>query len=446
MAGADRSGNGLDLRVAARSRFRDTVRSLKHRNFQLFFSGQLISLIGTWMDNVAEAWLVYRLTGSSLLLGTVSFAGQIPVLLMAPLAGLVADRFNRRKTVIVTQSASMIIAGTLAALTLSKRVTVEQVIVLAALMGVVNAFDIPARQSFLVEMVGREDLMNAIALNSSMFNGARIIGPSMAGILVASVGEGWCFFANSVSYIAVIAGLLLMKIPPRVRPAESASPFEHIAEGFRFVRQTAPIRALLLLIGLVSFVAMPYAVLMPVFAARILHGNARTLGILMTAAGVGALAGALMLAARRGVQGLGKLVALACGAFGTALILFSFSHRWILSAILLVPVGFAVMTQMGSTNTLIQSMVPDRLRGRTMAVYSMMFMGMAPLGALLSGALADHIGAPRTVALGGVLAIIGAVTFARYLPKIRVEARQLLDAAGLEASETVEELAARVIP
>jgi MFS family permease len=431
------------------SRFQDTIRSLKHRNFQLFFSGQIISLVGTWMDMVAEAWLVYRLTGSSLLLGTVTFAGQLPVLLISPFAGLVADRLNRRKIVIATQFASMIIAGILAGLTLSKHVTVEQVIILAALMGVVNAFDIPARQSFLVEMVGREDLMNAIALNSSMFNAARIIGPSIAGILVASFGEGWCFFANSVSYIAVIAGLLLMKVPPRLRAAESVSPFEHIAEGFRFVRHAGPIRALLLLVGLVSLVAMPYAVLMPVFAAKILHGNARTLGILMTSAGLGALIGALMLASRRGVKGLSRIVSIACAAFGLALILFSFSHWWILSALLLIPVGFSVMTQMGSTNTLIQSMVPDRLRGRTMAVYSMMFLGVAPFGALLSGWSADRIGAPHTLAIGGVIAILGAIAFARHLPKIRIEARQLLDAASIEAaqaSEAVEELAARVIP
>ncbi|HXO87927.1 MAG TPA: MFS transporter [Candidatus Acidoferrales bacterium] len=431
------------------SKFQDTIRSLKHRNFQLFFSGQIISLVGTWMDMVAEAWLVYRLTGSSLLLGTVTFAGQLPVLLISPFAGLVADRLNRRKIVITTQFASMIIAGILAGLTLSKHVTVEQVIILAALMGVVNAFDIPARQSFLVEMVGREDLMNAIALNSSMFNAARIIGPSIAGILVASFGEGWCFFANSVSYIAVIAGLLLMNVPARPRAAESVSPFEHIAEGFRFVRHAGPIRALLLLVGLVSLVAMPYAVLMPVFAAKILHGNARTLGILMTSAGLGALIGALMLASRRGVKGLSRIVSIACAAFGLALILFSFSHWWILSAVLLIPVGFSVMTQMGSTNTLIQSMVPDRLRGRTMAVYSMMFLGVAPFGALLSGWSADRIGAPHTLAIGGVIAILGALAFARHLPKIRIEARQLLDAASVEAaqaSEAVEELAARVIP
>ena len=425
------------------------VRSLRHRNFQLFFSGQMISLIGTWMQTVAQAWLVYRITGSSLLLGVVGFAGQIPIFLFAPLGGLAADRLNRQRVVIGTQAASMILAFILALLTLLHIIKVWEIVVLAALLGVVNAFDVPARQSFLIEMVVREDLMNAIALNSSMFNAARIIGPSIAGILVASFGEGWCFFANSVSYIAVIAGLLLMKVPPRPRAAESVSPFEHIAEGFRFVRHAGPIRALLLLVGLVSLVAMPYAVLMPVFAAKILHGNARTLGILMTSAGSGALIGALMLASRRGVKGLSRIVSIACAAFGLALILFSFSRWWILSAVLLIPVGFSVMTQMGSTNTLIQSMVPDRLRGRTMAVYSMMFLGVAPFGALLSGWSADRIGAPHTLAIGGVIAILGAIAFARHLPKIRIEARQLLDAASVEAaqaSEAVEELAARVIP
>jgi MFS family permease len=431
--------------AAEQSRFRDTIRSLNHRNFQLFFSGQMISLVGTWMDNVAEAWLVYRLTGSSLLLGTVTFASQIPVFLLAPVSGMVADRFNRRKVVIATQVASMVFAFILAMLTLTKRVTVMQVIVLAALMGVVNAFDIPARQSFLVEMVGREDLMNAIALNSSMFNGARIIGPAIAGILVAAFGEGWCFLANSISYIAVIAGLLMMRLPHKPPAAKIASPLEHMAEGFRFVRNTAPIRALLLLIGVVSLVAMPYSVLMPVFAAKILHGNARTLGILMGATGVGAMSGALLLASRRGVGGLGRWVAIACGCFGTALILFSFSRWWMLSAFLLVGVGFSMMTQMSASNTLVQAMVPDRLRGRTMAVYSMMFMGMAPFGALMSGAAADRIGAPRTVAIGGVLAILGAIAFARYLPKIRVEARSLI-AAQMLPDNPAEEITARIGP
>ena len=427
----------------ARSRFQDTVRSLRHRNFQLFFGGQLISLIGTWMQNVAQSWLVYRLTGSSLLLGMVSFAGQIPVFPMAPLAGMVADRRNRRTIIIITQTASMILAFILAALTLTKRVTVWEVIMLAALLGVVNAFDIPARQSFLVEMVGRDDLMNAIALNSSIFNSARIVGPAIAGILVASIGEGWCFFSNGVSYIAVIVGLVLMRIPPRVAEHAINSALDHIAEGFRFVRRTAPIRALLLLLGLVSLVGMPYTVLMPVFAKNILHGNARTLGVLGSAAGIGALAGALSLASRRRVHGLGRWVWMACGAFGLFLILFSLSHWYLLSVLLLVPVGFSLMTQMGATNTLVQSMVPDRLRGRTMAVYSMMFMGMSPLGSILAGAAADRIGAPLTVALGGVLAIAAAVAFARHLPKIRLETRRLLSAQGLADEEPTEEMTAR---
>ncbi|MGH9756648.1 MAG: MFS transporter, partial [Candidatus Acidiferrales bacterium] len=416
----------------------------RYRNFQLFFGGQLISLIGTWMDNIAEAWLVYRLTGSSLLLGTVAFAGQIPVFLLAPIGGMVADRWNRRYIVIATQASSMVLAMILALLTLSGRVRVWEVILLASLMGVVNAFDIPTRQAFLVEMVGREDLMNAIALNSSMFNGARIIGPAIAGVLVATVGECWCFFANSLSYIAVIAGLLLMRIARTPSDLKVAPPLERIAEGFRFVRDTAPIRALLMLLGLVSLVAMPYSVLMPIFAARILHGNARTLGVLMGATGVGALAGALTLATRRGVRGLGRWVAMACTGFGVSLILFSFSRWYLVSVLFLVPVGFMMMLQMASSNTLIQAMVPDRLRGRIMAVYSMMFMGMAPLGALLSGALAEHIGAQWTVALGGVGAVAGGAGFFQQLPTIREEARQLIIQQGMAGGEPAQEMTTRI--
>lgn len=421
-------------------------RSLRHRNFQLFFSGQLISLIGTWMDNIAEAWLVYRLTGSSLLLGTVAFAGQIPVFLMAPIGGMAADRLDRHKIVIATQASSMVLAFTLAGLTLSGRVKVWEVVLLASLMGVVNAFDIPARQAFLVEMVGREDLMNAIALNSSMFNGARVIGPSIAGIIVAGVGEGWCFFANAVSYIAVITGLLLMKLGPRRRVAIDTSPFEHIAEGFRFVSRARPIRALLLLIGLVSFVAVPYSVLMPIFADRILHGGALGLGLLMGAAGVGALLGALTLTLRSGVQGLGRWVGWAAMGFGASLVLFSFSRVFWVSFALLIPVGYGVMLQMACCNTLIQSMVPDHLRGRALAAYTMMFMGMAPLGSLFAGAAAEHVGAPWTVGLGGTAAIIGGIVFLRSLPNLRFEARELLVATQTAADESAEEAPAGKMP
>ncbi|MGB7556712.1 MAG: MFS transporter, partial [Candidatus Korobacteraceae bacterium] len=293
--------------ASRQSRLGLAVRALRHRNFQLFFAGQAISLIGTWMQTVAQSWLVYRMTGSALLLGTVGFASQIPVFIMAPIGGIVADRNNRRRVIIGTQITAMVLAAILALLTLSGRIRVWEIMVLAAGLGVVNAFDIPARQAFLIDMVGREDLLNAIALNSSMFNGARIIGPAIAGILVASIGEGWCFFANAVSYIAVIVGLLLMRIAHPANLANEGSPLENILEGFAFVRNTGPVRAILVLLGVVSFVGMPYAVLMPVFADKILHGGARGLGILMGATGVGALLGAASLAARVGVKGLGKL-------------------------------------------------------------------------------------------------------------------------------------------
>ncbi|HEX6467161.1 MAG TPA: MFS transporter [Terriglobales bacterium] len=417
------------------------LRALKHRNFQLFFSGQLISLIGTWMQNVAQAWLVYRLTGSSLLLGSVGFASQIPVFLASPLGGIVADRYNRHRVVIGTQVGSMALAFILAALTLAHRVTILEIFILAALLGLVNAFDIPGRQSFLVEMVGKQDLMNAIALNSSMFNGARIIGPAIAGILVAKIGEGWCFFANAVSYIAVIIGLLMMRVPPRAHRPQG-SPIAHMIEGFRWVRETAPIRALLLLLGLVSLVAMPYTVLMPIFADRILHGGARGLGILMGATGVGALLGALTLAGKKGVHGLGRWIAFSCGGFAAFLIAFALSTNFWLSTVLLLPVGFCMMLQMSSSNTLIQAMVPDHLRGRVMSVYSMMFIGMAPFGALLGGALADRFSAPVALVAGGIACLGGAATFGVRLPTIRGEARRLIIAQQMVGGEPAQEMTA----
>jgi MFS family permease len=423
--------------TAPESRWQAAGRALRHRNFQLFFSGQLISLIGTWMQSVAQSWLVYRLTGSALLLGSVGFASQIPVFMFSPVGGIAADRLNRRHVVIATQIASLILAFVLAALTLLHKVQVWHVFVLAALLGVVNAFDIPGRQSFLVDMVGKDDLMNAIALNSSMFNGARVIGPAIAGILVAKIGEGWCFFANGVSYIAVIIGLLMMNVhsPARV---SMGSPLEHVMEGFRFVERTRPIRALLILLGLVSLVGMPYVVLMPIFADKILHGGARGLGILMGATGVGALLGALTLAFRQGVKGLGRWVARCCAGFGVSLVVFAISHQFWVSVVLLLPVGYCMMLQMACSNTLIQVMVPDALRGRVMAVYSMMFMGMAPIGALLGGALADRLGAQVSVGIGGVVCIAGAGWFALQLPKIRVEARKLIFAQAAGGGEPAE--------
>jgi MFS family permease len=417
-----------------------TLRALQYRNFQLFFSGQLISLIGTWMQNVAQAWLVYRITKSSILLGSIGFAGQIPVFLAAPLGGIVADRYNRRRVVIGTQTASMLLAFALAALVLTDAVRIWHIFVLSALLGVVNAFDIPARQSFIVDMVGRADLMNAIALNSSMFNASRVVGPAVAGLLVAYIGEGWCFFANGVSYIAVIIGLMTMDVDPRPPAAKAGSPISNIVEGFRFVLQNPPVHAILILLGVVSLTGMPYSVLMPIFADKILHGGAKALGTLMGATGVGALSGALLLASRRNLKGLGKWVAVSATSFGASMVVFALCRTYWLSIVLLAPVGFSMMIEMGSSNTLIQSMVPDRLRGRVMSVYSMMFMGMAPLGSLIAGAAADRIGAPRTVASGGVICMCATAVYWVFLPRIRMGARRLIVAQQMSAGEPPQEM------
>jgi MFS family permease len=423
--------------LAGRSKLATTLRALRHRNFQLFFAGQLISLVGTWMQSVAEAWLVYRLTGSSLMLGLVAFASQIPVFLVSPLGGTVVDRHNRHRVVIMTQTTAMLLAFVLATLTLGHWIRVWEVVLLASLLGVVNAFDIPARQAFLVEMVGKEDMMNAIALNSSMFNSARVIGPAVAGILVASIGEGWCFFANAVSFIAVIIGLLMIRVAPH-ESAGHGSMVEHIAEGFAFVRRTKPVRSLLLLVGIISLVGMPYLVLMPIFADKILHVGAKGLGLLMCATGFGAVIGALSLAARTGVRGLARIAGISATGFGVFLIIFGASKFFWFSLIALVPVGFWMMLQMGCSNTLIQAMVPDRLRGRVMSLYSMMFMGMAPLGSLLGGVAANWIGAPWTLAIGGIIGIAGAGWFYLQLPSLNAEANRLIAAQGMFLGEAAE--------
>jgi len=417
-----------------------TLRALRHRNFRLFVGGQIISLVGTWMQTVAQSWLVYRLTGSSLLLGTVGFTSQFPVFLLAPIGGIVADRYDRRRIVVATQAASMVLAGILGAITLAGTVRVWHVMVLSALLGVVNAFDIPSRQSFLVDMVGKEDLMNAIALNSSIFNSARVIGPGTAGLLVALLGEGWCFLLNSVSYLAVISGLLMMQVKRSPSRVDDGSPLEQIVQGFRFAWGALPVREILLLVGLISAVGMPYTVLMPIFADQILHGGARGLGILMSATGLGALGAALFLASRPSVRGLGRLVAIAAAGFAVSMGVFAVSPYFWLSAAVLVPTGGFMMLQMASSNTLLQAMVPDHLRGRVMALYSMMFMGMAPLGALFAGVAADRVGAPMTVALGGAACLAGAGVFAARLPVIRTEARALIVAQGLSGGEPPQEM------
>jgi MFS family permease len=417
------------------------LRALRHRNFQLFFGGQFISLIGTWMQQVAQSWLIYRLAHSSMLLGALGFASQVPSFFLGPLGGWVADRFERRRGVIVTQATSMVLAFILAALTLSGTIREWHLFLLALLLGIVNAFDVPIRQSFLVQLVEREDLMNAIALNSSMFNGARVVGPAIAGLLVAAIGEGWCFFANAVSYIAVIAGLVIMTPRPAAL-APASSPWTTIVEGFRFVATAAPIRALLLLIGLASFAGMPYTVLMPVFADQVLHRGASGLGILMGASGVGALIGSVMLAMRSSVRGLGRWVSISAACFGISAIVFALSRNFALSVVALVPLGISMMVQASSTNTLIQSMVPDALRGRVMAVYSMMFVGLGPFGALIAGSLAERVGAPKTVAAGAVLTIMGAIAFAVRLPQLRGEAVKLIIAQQPGAGEPPEQATA----
>ncbi len=415
-------------------------RSLRYRNYRLFAGGQLITLTGTWMQNVAQAWLVYRLTGSAVLLGAIGFTQQIPVFLLGPAGGIIADHFHRHRVVIATQSASMLLAGTLAALTLSGVVAVWHLFVIAALLGCVNAVDIPSRQAFVVDMVSRADLVNAIALNSSMFNSARVVGPSVAGLLVAWFGEGWCFLINALSYSGVLTGLLMMNVRAPVRRPPEGPALEHAVAGFRFVAQNPPILALLLLLGTISITAMPYIVLMPIFADEVLGRGPAGLGILMGASGVGAVAGALLLAARQEVHGLGTVVALAAAGFGALLMAFSASRNFWFSVALLVPVGFCQMLQMGSSNTLVQSMSPDRLRGRVMAAYSMMFMGMAPMGSLLAGLLAARFGAPITVALGGAVALAAAGLFALNLPALRVAGWRLIVAQEMAGGDPAQEI------
>jgi len=404
----------------------NTLRALRHRNFQLFFTGQVISLTGTRMESVAQAWLVYRLTGSSVLLGMVSFANQIPVFLISPMGGYLADRLNRHRIIVATQAASMTIALTLAWLTLSNRIQIWQLFVLATLLGIVNAFDVPARQSFLVEMVGKEDMINAIALNSTMFNAARLVGPAIAGVLVAKIGEGWCFFANGISYVAVISGLLAMRLAPFTPRPAATSAWVNIRDGFVFVARTTPIRTLLGMLAVLSFFGLPFTVLMPIFADAILHRGARGFGVLMSSVGFGATAGALLLASRTEIKGLSRWLVAAGAVFSLSLFGFAFSTSLPLSCGLLFAGGFAMMIHVGSTNTLIQSMVPDHYRGRVMSVYSMVLIGISPLGAMTAGFEASHFGAPFTIALGAVVCLLAATVFFFRMQTFRQGARELL--------------------
>ena len=395
-------------------------RALRSRNFRLYFSGQTISLIGTWMTRLATSWLVYRLTGSALLLGVVGFSGQIPTFLFAPFAGVWVDRLDRRKVLVVTQTLAMLQSLALAVLTLARHINIHEIIWLSAFQGLINAFDMPARQAFLVQMVDdKQDLGNAIALNSSMVNLARLLGPSLAGAVIALSGEGYCFLIDGISYLAVIASLLAMRLTPEEAKRISGSMLVQLKEGWTYVSGFAPVRTILLLFALVSLMGWPFTVLMPIFAGTILKGGPHTLGFLMGAVGIGALVSAISLALRKTVLGLGRMIPISTGAFGVALILFGMSRILWVSLLLMLVCGFGMMQQMAASNTIIQTIVEDSKRGRVMSFYAVAFVGMAPFGSLFAGALAHAIGAPSTVMLSGACCIAGAGWFATQLRTIR---------------------------
>jgi len=408
------------------------TRALRHRNYRLFFSGQSISLVGTWITRVATSWLVYRLTGSELLLGVVGFCGQIPTMLLAPFAGVLVDRWDRHRLLVLTQAASMLQSFVLAVLTLRHEITVPWLLGLQIVQGVINAFDTPARQAFVVEMVeDRADLANAIALNSSMVNGSRIIGPSIGGLLIAAVGEGWCFLADAVSYLFVIASLMMMRLPSARSARVEARVLEELRVGYRYVRESAPIRTALVVLAIVSTMAMPYTVLMPAYAAEVLHGGPNTLGLLMTASGVGALGGGLYLASRQSVVGLGRVAAYSTLIFGAGLVAFAFTTSlWVALAVLPF-VGAGFMVEMAATNTILQTLVTDDLRGRVMAFYTMAFFGTAPLGSLLAGLAADRIGARWTIAAGGVISVAAGFWLVSRLPALRAIVRPIYIERGI---------------
>ncbi len=411
---------------------KQTLRALRYKNYRLFFSGQSLSLIGTWMQQVALGWLVYRLTDSAFLLGLVGFSSQVPTFILASFAGVLADRYNKHKIIITTQMLAMLQASILAFLTLTSSIQIWHILLLSLFSGLINAFDMPTRQSFVIDMVeDRNDLPNAIALNSLTFNAARLIGPTVAGFLISTIGEGLCFLINAISYLAVIAALLLMRISPHLNNQSKEKVLEGLKEGIKYAYNFKPIRALLLLIGLVSLTGMPYTVLMPVFARDILHGNSHTLGFLFGAVGCGALIGAIYLASRNSVLGLGKWIAMATSIFSLGLLFFSFSRNIYLSIVLMLFTGFGMMMQMASTNTLLQTLVDDDKRGRIMSLYVMAFMGTAPFGSFMAGTLASTIGAPYTVLSSGIICLIGGLIFYKNLPELRKHIRPIYVKKGI---------------
>jgi len=417
---------------SSRSDFSHAWRALRHRNFRLFFGGQSISLIGTWMTSVATSWLVYRLSHSALLLGTVSFAGQIPSFLFAPLAGVLVDRVDRHKVLLWTQSLAMVQSLAMAALTLTHRINIPEILALSAFQGLINAFDMPGRQSFMVKMVeDRADLSNAIAINSSMVNTARLVGPSLAGMLIAATSEGWCFLVDGVSYIAVIASLAMMRLPRAKEAQHESSMVEQLREGWNYVAGFAPLRNILLLFALLSLMGWPFIVLMPVFAAQVLHGGPHTLGFLMGAVGVGSLACAISMVLRRTVRGLTRMIPIAALCFGVGLLGFGLSTSFPLSLALMLVTGFGMMQGLTASNTIIQTLVDERMRGRVMSYYTMAFVGMAPFGSLLAGALAHAVGAPLTVMMSGAACIVGGCVFWMRLPALRKQMRPVYERLGI---------------
>ena len=403
-------------------------RALKHRNFQLFVIGQAISLIGTWMQNAAQQWLVYEQTSSAALLGVFGFASQVPMLLLAWVGGYVGDRYSRHRGVITTQSFSMVFAFVLAGLTLGHLIQTWHLILIAFIVGIINAFDVPIRQAFFVQMVERNDLPNAIALNSSIFNGARIIGPPLAGFAIAYIGAGWCFFLNGVSFIAVIVALLMMRIPRGETKATNESPVRAFSQGFRFAMNDVPIRSALFLLSTLSLFGLQYSVFLPIYARDILHGDAKTFGLLMSAAGVGAFLGALQFAARTQYKGLARWIAATCTVCAVGLLVISQATSFWLCAVVLFAVGFAATSQMAATNTIIQQRVPDEMRSRLMAVYATLFMGVQPIGALFAGYAAKHMGAPHALLLLGALVLIACgIFFFRVILKVKPQQPTVAD-------------------
>ncbi len=419
-------------KVSKRLDFSHAWRALRHRNFRLYFGGQSISLIGTWMTRVATAWLVYRLTHSALLLGAVSFSGQIPAFLLAPFAGVVVDRVDRRTVLICTQALAMVQSLMLAALTLTNRITIPEIFALAAFQGMINAFDMPGRQSFMVQMVeSRNDLQNAIAINSSMVNLARLLGPSLAGMIIAASSEGYCFLIDGVSYTAVIASLLLMRIHRAEVKRHAASMLEQLHEGWSYVSKSVPIRGILTLFAIVNLMGWPFVVLMPIFAVQVLHGGPNTMGLLMGSVGVGALISALAMVVRKSVRGLTRVLPMAAAIFGCGLIAFGFSRAMWLSTLLMLVAGYGMLQGLTATNTVIQTLVDEKMRGRVMSYYTAAFVGTAPFGSLLAGAMAHWIGAPVTVMINGSVCILGAAWFWSQLPKIRRDMRPIYERLGI---------------